>query len=82
MFRVVNENMRALNEAFAALTDTYTIARECYDRLHRDDPDWRGGVPRSARRAAPVRRASWPLGRGDVLFTLQPNKKGPVSGLP
>jgi hypothetical protein len=31
MFRVVNENMRALNEAFVAMTDTYTIACECYD---------------------------------------------------
>jgi hypothetical protein len=31
MFRVVNEHMRALNEAFATVTDTYTIACECYD---------------------------------------------------
>jgi anti-anti-sigma factor len=31
MFRVVNEQMRELNEAFATLTDTYTIACECYD---------------------------------------------------
>ena len=31
MFRVVNEQMSELNQAFATVTDTYTIACECYD---------------------------------------------------
>jgi hypothetical protein len=31
MFRAVNDNIQALNEAFAAITDTFAIACECAD---------------------------------------------------
>jgi 5-bromo-4-chloroindolyl phosphate hydrolysis protein len=31
MFRAVNEEMRALNEGFAGITDTYSIVCECED---------------------------------------------------
>lgn len=31
LFRAVNERMRALNESFALVTDTFTIACECAD---------------------------------------------------
>jgi 5-bromo-4-chloroindolyl phosphate hydrolysis protein len=32
LFRAVNENLRRLNEAFASLAGTFTIACECADR--------------------------------------------------
>jgi 5-bromo-4-chloroindolyl phosphate hydrolysis protein len=32
LFRAVNENLRTLNEAFASLAGTFTIACECADR--------------------------------------------------
>jgi 5-bromo-4-chloroindolyl phosphate hydrolysis protein len=32
LFRVVNENLRTLHEAFASVTGTFTIACECADR--------------------------------------------------
>ncbi len=31
LFRIVNENMRELNEAFDAITETFVIACECAD---------------------------------------------------
>ena len=56
MFRVVNERMRELNEAFAALTDTYTTPASAttLHRLHHDDPD----SLRSTCASAPSRAAS------------------------
>src|SRR5207237_1546728 len=32
LFRAVNENLRTLNEAFASVAGTFTIACECADR--------------------------------------------------
>jgi|RhiMetdeSRZDD1v2_1073273.scaffolds.fasta_scaffold3244220_1 hypothetical protein len=31
IFRAINEQIRAVNEAFGALTNTFSIACECYD---------------------------------------------------
>jgi len=60
-FRAVNEKMTELNDSFAALTGTYTIACECADmscvatlELTPEQYERRSGANRSASRSFPA----------------------------